>query len=470
MAQKNINVLEIIKKIMTDPRFINVVSEILNDISNDAPKSVARVTAKPEKAPIDWASKSDATLRAAYAYRKKHNLAIEPELNDILANRFHGYDSEQQIFTGRRQKQPTTSIEKPEQPAKAKPIIDWTAKSDATLRAAYAYRKKHNLAIEPELNDILANRFHGYDSEQQIFTGRRQKQPTTSIEKPEQPAKAKPIIDWTAKSDATLRAAYTYRKKHNLAIEPELNDILADRFAGYDAEKMQFMGRKVKQKPKKVRVINWAEKTDDILRQAYKHRCNTPDGIDDELNVELALRFPDEYDQTTRTFLKKPKIQQNSGTKQVQKSANSIQRPTTATTAAKPKATTPTTLTVTLKLVKQSLDATYNNVYVNGNLILRNHANTKLEILGDGTLLAVHGIVTDNKNLPQRPLIMIYDTNLVANKWAGRDKIAGYDIYAKYINPTADGLNVTLSNKCTIILNNERLKRLAGITRFEIER
>lgn len=186
--------------------------------------------------------------------------------------------------------------------------------------------------------------------------------------------------------------------------------------------------------------------------------------------MELALRFPDEYDQATRTFVKKPKTSNNSGTKHVQKTAKAAQRTTTVVQTEKPQVTTPTRLTVTLKLVKQSLDAIYNNVYVNGQLILRNHINTDVKLLGDGTLLAIHGIVTDNKRLPQRPLYMIYDTNLAATKWAGRDKFAGYDIYAKYITPTADGVNVMLSNKCTIVLNNEKLKRFAGLTRFEIER
>lgn len=397
MAKQNINVLEIIQKIMADPRFINVVSEILDDISNNTPavKAAPPAKTKKKKSPVDYTKKSDAALRTAHAYRKKHGLAIEPELNAELARRFPGYDVETKQFKGVQKSVRTTH--------QRKTNIDYTVKSDWALRALYSYRKKHGQDIEPELNEILAARFKGYDAAQQKFTGR---------------------------------------------------------------------GGKRKTKAKKERIINWSEKPDDILRNAFKHRKHTT-GIDDALNAELARRFPNEYDPTTRTFIKQKKVHTftTKDTKQSAMTATTNARHTT-TTALRP-ATTDTavpTLSVKLKLVKQSLQDAYYNVYVNGKLILRNHANTELQLFGEGTLLAVHGIVTDNKNLPRRPLYMIYDTNLVANKWAGRDKIAGYDIYAKSINPSPDGVNVTLSNRCTILLNNEKLKRLAGITRFEIKR
>lgn len=206
---------------------------------------------------------------------------------------------------------------------------------------------------------------------------------------------------------------YTYRKKRGLAIEPELNAVLAARFPGYDAEQKIFTGR------------GGRKKSNSVSRQA-------------------------------------PKIT----IKKVKKSAVKNAQPAKTTTTTD----NPGKLTVTLKLVKQSLEATYNNVYVNGQLILRNHANTELKLFGDGTLLGVYGIVTNNKDLPQRPLWMIYDTNMVPNKWSGRDKYSGYVVYAKYMLPSSNGVNITLSDKRTVLLDNEKLKRCAGIKRFEIER
>jgi len=281
----------------------------------------------------------------------------------------------------------------------------------------------------------------------------------------------KKVGDWDTKSDNTLRGAYTYRKKHGQEIEPELNAILAARFPGYDATTKKFTGHGGRRKSdtnttqKKVRIINWTEKSDIVLRRAYQQRAKTANGIDDALNAELARRFPDKYDPATRTFIKKPKTH-NIGTKNVTKSAIATLPPAKTTTQTEK----PAQLSVTLKPVKQSLDATYNNVYVNGRLILRNHANTELKLFGDGTLLGVYGIVTTDKDLPQRPLWMVYDTNLVPNKWSGRDKCSGYSIYAKTVLSTPTGVNLTLSNRCMVLLDNEKLKRLAGMTRFEIVR
>jgi len=293
---------------------------------------------------------------------------------------------------------------------------------------------------------------------------------TITVAKPVTP-KPKKVIDWSKSSKAALRGAYAYRKKHTLEIEPELNAILAARFPGYDAEQKIFTGRGGRRKsgtniaPKKVRIINWSEKSDAILRKAHKHRVKTANGIDDALNAELARRFPGEYDATTRTFIKKPKTH-NFVTKNVKKSAIATLPPAKTTTQTEK----PAQFSVTLEPVKLTLDATYNNVYVNGQLILRNHANTELKIFGDGTLLGVYGIVTTDKDLPQRPLWILYDTNLIPNKWTGRDKWSGYSVYIKYIAPTSNGISLTLSNRCMILLDNEKLKRMAGMTRFEIVR
>lgn len=294
----------------------------------------------------------------------------------------------------------------------------------------------------------------------------------TTTKQPSQP-KPQKQINWSEKSEVTLRAAYAYRKKKGIAIEPELNTELAARFPGYDATKQIFTGRVKKEKAKKVRIINWAKKSDDILRKAYKHRQKT--GIDDALNAELARRFPTEYDASTRTFVKQQTVH-NFTTKGVQKStaATMVRRPVQATTPVATQKTVeqPTTLTVTTKLVKQSLDSAFYDVYVNGKKILRNHANTELKLFGDGTLLGIYGIVTTGQNLPQRPLWLIYETNLVQKKFSGHDKITKYDIYAKSVYDTPTGVNITLSTtgNLTLLLETEKLKRLAGLTRFEIER
>lgn len=424
MVDKAQNITKIIKKLLSDPRVVGAVTQVLTEILSENPNLVSNqpVSTKPQQAPrqIDWESKTDDALRQTYAYRKKHNIEIEPELNDILARRFPGYDATQQKFTGRgrggKRKSAVTTV-KTEKPAVDQKVIDWSTKSNAVLRSSYAYRKKKGIAIEPELNAELAKRFPGYDAEKQIFTGR-------------------------------VRT----------------------------------------QKQEKVRIINWAEKTDDILRKAYKHRQKT--GIDDALNAELARRFPAEYDAQSRTFIPQKKTHKFT-TKAVQKSAvatalqhrvtgtSTATRPAPVTTAQpttnvqpapKPAQSTPTQLSVKLKLVKQTLTDSFYDVYVNGKKILHNHINTDVKVFADGTLLGIYGAIQNERNMPQRPFWLLYKTDITRLQWSGRDSITKIDTYAKSVSVTETAVNVQLSNKCLVIYENEKLKRLAGRARFEIER
>ncbi len=455
-----------------------------------------------------WNAKSDKSLRATYAYRKKRGMPIEPELNEALAARFPGYDAEQKIFTYRNRKKLTTywnaksdkslratytvrkKCGKPIEPELNEALaarfpgydaeqkifeIDWNTKSNNVLRTTYAYRKKRDMPIEPELNEALAARFPGYDAKRQIFTYRNRKKSTTN---------------WNVKSDHALRSLYSYRRIHSLPIEPELQAELIARFPGYDAKRQIFTGQArrrvnrrrkpiarepvlVSRAPKKVRVISWDKKSDYDLHKAYIKRVRTVTAIEDELNTELARRFPDEYNPITRTFIthactNQPKPTVHTPSHHTQQNNH----PGVATSAAQAYMNIENTahLTVTVKQINKTSDTTYNNVYVNGQLILRNHANTELKLFADNTLLGVHGIITTEQELPQQPLWLVYDTNLAVNKWAANKKRNGYSIYVANVLPTPTGVNLILSNRCMILLENDRLKRRAGITRFEIQR
>ncbi len=269
------------------------------------------------------------------------------------------------------------------------------------------------LLSDPRVIDVITQALIDILSQESNLVSQSEK--ITTPNAATQSVKQAKEIDWNAKSDNTLRVMYAYRKKRGMPIEPELHETLVARFPGYDAEQKIFTGRGGRKKS----------------------------------NTAKTANIP----------------QESKPTRHIKKSAVATLPPAKADVVEKP-----THLTVTLKPIKQSLEATYNNVYVNGQLILRNHANTELKLFGDGTLLGVYGIVTNDKDLPQRPLWIIYNTNLVANKWAGHDKYSGYSIYVKQILPTSTGINLTLSDKRIILLDNEKLKRMAAATRFEIER
>lgn len=291
-------------------------------------------------------------------------------------------------------------------------------------------------------------------------------------------------IDYSTKTDAQLRATYAYRIKRDIEFTPAFQAILTDRFPTYNPEQKKFTGRGGKRKQntqpvaqtakskKKERIINWDEKPDAILWKAYEHRKHT--GIDDKLNDTMARRFPDEYDPVARKRIKKVKLH-DFATKRPKESASvptAAQRHAMAPVKKETPVEKPTRLSVRLKLVKQSLNDAYYNVYVNGTRILLNHANTTVHLFADGTILGIHGIVTNNRNLPQRPLWLLYDTNLVQKQFPGRNKITKHNIYAKSVSATSTGVSITLSTDDNLVqlLETEKLKRMAGLTRFEIER
>ncbi|MDE6250562.1 MAG: hypothetical protein K2M34_02925 [Alphaproteobacteria bacterium] len=298
-------------------------------------------------------------------------------------------------------------------------------------------------------------------------------------------------IDYSTKTDAQLRALYAYRIKRNIEFSPAFQAILTDRFKTYNPEQKKFTGRggkrrmaakpvtpniqpaaTIAQPGKPERIINWDEKSDAILWKAYEHRKKT--GIDDKLNAALAKRFPGEYDPVARKRIKKVKLH-DFATKHAKESATAAtmaQRRAVAPVKKEAPVEKPTELSVKLQLVRQTLDAAYYNVYVNGRKILINHANTELKLFADGTILGIHGIVTNDRNLPQRPLWLIYDTNLVQRQFPGRSKITKYNTYATNVAATPTGVSITLNTADNLvqILETERLKRQAGLTRFEIER
>ena len=56
------------------------------------------------KTQTDFIKASKESLRSMVHYRKTHNLPIEPELNYVMGLRFPGWDTKNQVFTGRHRR------------------------------------------------------------------------------------------------------------------------------------------------------------------------------------------------------------------------------------------------------------------------------------------------------------------------------------------------------------------------------
>lgn len=280
-------------------------------------------------------------------------------------------------------------------------------------------------------------------------------------------------VDYSRKSDPVLRRLFYRHKILNHEIPAQLNATLAIRFPEYDPVAQKFNSKTQRRKrtttrqerPHAPRDINWAKKSTTGLKNAYYYRINKNKPIEDGLNDALATIFGAKYDPVARRFKKVAPSQ----------SGNYYLQSNNVTNAAEQSCEwnfdyqTPQ-LTVTLEPVVKESDTTFYNVYVNGEKILENHKNTKLKLFAGGTVLGIHGTVTDNQNLPKNPLWLVYKTNSGQMRWPGHSKCSSYDVYVQQINTSETNVNLKLSNESLIILEKEKLKRIAGNMRFKIER
>ena len=273
----------LIEELSKNSEFVDTIKNLERLIISLAPSIVKKITgniitkeianllpiAKKEKKTrkdkkVDWTKVKEVGLRQAHSYRNKKGMPIEDELNEELARRFPGYDKGTKTFGHNK-----------------KVSIDWSKLKDVGLRQAYLYRKKKNLIIEDELNEELACRFPGYNKKTKTFGHNK-----------------KVSIDWSKQKDTSLRTLHNNLKKRGLPIEYGLNEELARRFPGYDKVTKTFghnnnISKKIS--------TDWTKLKDVNLRQAYLYRKKKNLIIEDELNEELARRFPG-YDKVTKTF------------------------------------------------------------------------------------------------------------------------------------------------------------------------
>ena len=361
----------------------------------------------------------------------------------------------------------TVQIAQPkvEKQEKVMPEKDWSKASPNALRAAHYYYTTRNRPVPAGLNDALVKTFDTYNPETQKFMGRvkgtKSKPATPAPVKKEKVAttKAKTIdkIDLSKLSNHGLSMVISHRRRAGRPIEPELlaeqerrkqeraaeskakvAEPIVEKPVVHDKPITQIAEKGLSAKP----VANKSEK-DDLLNE-YRLYKKSKREITPELNARLATAFPDLYDSVNQVF-----------TGRIPNKAESQ--------------SCATELHVQLKMVKMTLTDVYNDVIVNGRTILKNHANTELRPLLDGTMLGVYGVITGSKEYPERPLWMIFNTNLEPNRFVSRDKFSGYCTYIKSVVEMPTVVRATCSNKCDILLDKEKYTRLANGRRFIID-
>ncbi len=367
-----------------------IVYNIFENINVSVPVKTAPATAKKitqtqptarTKRTIDWSQKTDSAVYSALNHRRNKNQDIEPELLAEIQKRFPTYNPETKSITRRNTK-----------------LTDWPNMTKQQLRTALNNRRAKGAPIDPALITELQKHFSNFNPATLTFT-----------------RKKKTRTDWSNTSKPNLRAAYHYRLRHNMPIEPELNAALSVAFSGYDNTTQKFTGKREKRKTN--------QKQDQTTK-------------------------PMVIAQTTKTIVKKQSQPIAQKCDVAKKTNNEIP--------------------VYIKYVKSDLHGAYNDVYINGTKILSNHYDTEIKLLLDNTLLAIHGIITDNRNFPQKPIWQIYDTSLRSRISLQKQKFSGYNIHATSITEEQDSLRLNLSNRSIALLKRDRIIKEAGNKRFII--
>lgn len=373
---------------------------------------------QPDK---DWSKYSDASLMLEYNYLHKRKLEIPQSLIDELMNRFKTCKPTKSMCKSKTERHNLS-------PRHYKRTQEWSGASHQSLMGAYYYRKSKNLPIPDDLHFALADKFLNYDTK------------TRTLIKIEEP------INWAEKSNRSIQNAYIYRKHKNLPISEELKAELIKRFPNYDEESNTFTKvRKTK---------NYSEQSKTTLRIAYYNHKKTNKQIPDDLNAELAKRFHN-YDPEKRVLLEK------------NKDVNAEKRATTLQQIAAQY--TDTRIVVSVKPVDIKENVTYNNVFINGTKILSNHIDTEIKLLCDDTILAIHGIITNDVHYPRTPTWLAYNTQMKSLANIKANVYSEQYVQIKHISDTSDKVNIFLDNKITMSLSKEKLKKLADGRRFVLE-
>lgn len=442
---------------------------------------------------VDWSKQTKKQLQTAINYRKRRNQKIPNELIIAL---------EEKNATPRK-----TTIRE-----------DWANAPKHNLRTAYYYRINHKLPIEQSLNEALAAAFSGYDPTTMTFTGKRGPNKKETIIQTEQSSERLfPIYSVkTASNNYTLNfnngmtnenlligGAQPYEvclinTKTKLAVIRKTIDTA--KFALYIID--YTTGKIIPETKSGTAIISYDTLTDDMYAKKHRDIQQPIWRISADKSATTTISIPTNHTKIMAGQIKKETVLidtdgnisihpllildniNNNGTQNAkitkmlsdaaecritQKSETLVTSKEKENKSQPTKQTKINEIPVYIEHIKSNLLGAYNNVYLNGKKILSNHFDTKVKILQDGALLGIHGIVTDNPELPQSPIWMIYDTELHSRVNLQSQTFSGYKVHAKKIIEMPEGLRIDLSNRSIAILKRERIMAMAQNKRFVLQ-
>lgn len=419
---------------------------------------------------------SDLSLRNAHKYRKKIGKPIEPELNEELARRFSGYDKETQSFGNNKAISGIKSERKTSDAVLHKQTLSETTKkgaqSDLLFPLFVAKDENYSLLFDgrnrPLLRGALAPyELYVFDEKTGAAVVRKKTGPDSyvlylvNVKNGSVPELSR---------SGVKNILYDY-KRHSFYL-PRSGSMFFTEFYGAD-----IIGN-VYKLPLNVDTLR-ASKSETNTVIIDKNGKETFCALMEIADKDGMLRQNKIIKHLLDTIENKPQNQsvvenKNAVSEKVATDSAILTEPVIVTPAIKPDITVKETeikyknLVVTIEPVKLTLDGAYNNVYINGKKLLNNHVNTSVKVLCDGTLLAIHGVVTDNRNYPTTPLWFLYDTELRFRLPEKKQCLSDYYVYIKNILDAGNVIKAELSDKTTYLIDAERMKKKADNKRFVI--
>ncbi len=435
-----------------------------------------------KKVSIDWSKQKDTSLRTLHNNLKKRGLPIEDGLNEELARRFPGYDKVTKIF-GNAKKEQKSKILKPlknSQQEKPKtivrnnnlklPLFSYLTNSNKyslyfdngnntvnLLKASKApyelclFDEKIQMAIIRKKTDINSYLLYVVDLKKgKIFSSFKQ---------------GVKIIRYNAKTHEIFVAAekaysYTIISRDSTTHKYMNIPTYAETIKADSLQKNTILVNK-DGKETTCPVIKISEQKDlEAQNQKIETFLNSTSSekISTVNNTTTTLEIPKEEEptkeETTAVHIPEPKDQENKAKSEISYTSTEIKYQN---------------LVVSVKQNKITFDGIYNDIFVNDKKILSNHITTQINLLGEDTILAVHGIVTDNKKYPKTPQWMIYDAQLQSRAPKIEQTFSKYYVQIKNVTLAGDSIRLDLTNRSSCMLKIDRMKKIAGNKRFVIK-
>lgn len=384
-------------------------------------------------------------LMNRYYYIKHKNKPMEPDLAAEMAHRFPDrWDPETQTYV-------STHVKKRILGDEFNALFD---KPISELQAEYNRQMQEDGKISDTLHHVFCRRqIARYDRENRILKERQPREKTTDIDTDAPTAFAH--LD----TDKLVAFAAQQIETNGTVNEDMHRELVRRNITSYYPQKRRFKSEERGRKRKDLK---------DLTDSAIKHRYYSErksGRVSDAINNEMAMRFGEQYDPLERKFdaTSERKTTRNLNTQHFDEdeaayAAAALLENKHQKKKPAPIVTGPKEIQVTVERIGKSNRYTLN---ANGKKLETFYKVPSMHIIGDGTLLAAHGIVTGTTGLPETPIWRVYNTDLEMSRHEGYDEYSNRVVYAKSVINCANNVQMNLSNGIQIIMEVERLKRRA---------